>query len=520
MPRGWGYRGSRGSRSRERQGPRASGRSRSRERNGDGPHGVGREPRARSGRRATNGRARSRSLGHQTARGRDDRIPAARNALTFLGLDAARLRAPSPSPKRRRAPSVSDCSGEESSSEYGSSYFSSSSSSAAAAQVAAKAKQEAKKKAEANKKDIEHFQWEEGLLLHSRYRVIRLLGDGTFGRVLLAADRKRNRQVAIKVIRNVEKYTRNAKREAEILKDIREADPEIAAGCVKMYETFKHHGPAGPCFCLAFEVLGASLYDLMKGNGYRGLWVQDIQSIAQQCLQTLAFLHDKLSLTHTDLKLENVLFRSTEPHVPAEFPREAARQETHRSHRGRASGSAKGGYVRPASALIKLIDFGNATYEVEHHSSVINTRQYRAPEVILSLGWNERSDLWSVGCILMELYTGELLFRTHESLEHLALMERAVEPFPRVMLNNAGPSPKEQYLSEDTESWRLRWPEGAASTTSTRHVRQQKPLHELVLPQHRSLADCVASLLVLEPARRPSAATALVHPFLFERFTD
>eukprot|EP00913_Durusdinium_trenchii_P002788 g2579.t1 len=80
-------------------------------------------------------------------------------------------------------------------------------------------------------------------------------------------------------------------------------------------------------------------------------------------------------------------------------------------------------YFRPVSSDIKLIDFGNATYEDEHHSSIINTRQYRGPEVILSMGWNELSDVWSMGCILMELYTGELLFGTHENLEHLALME-------------------------------------------------------------------------------------------------
>merc|ERR1712151_1186001 len=94
-------------------------------------------------------------------------------------------------------------------------------------------------------------------------------------------------------------------------------------------------------------------------------------------------------------------------------------------------------YVRPACSTIKLIDFGNATYELEHHSSIINTRQYRAPEVILAAGWNERSDLWSVGCILMELYTGQLLFRTHESLEHLALMEHAVATFPQSVFANA-----------------------------------------------------------------------------------
>lgn len=376
----------------------------------------------------------------------------------------------------------------------------------------------AKDKAAQPKKDeIVHFDWHKGMLLHSRYRVERLLGDGTFGRVLFAQDQKKDRQLAIKVIRNVEKYIRNAKREAEILKDIGNADAKKAAGCVRMYDTFWHETEGTErFFCLAFEVLGASLYDLLKQNRFRGLWVQDIQSIAQQCLEALAFLHDELNLTHTDLKLENILFQSVEPARPAGFPRELAYQQAHRSQ-----GKSQPQYVRPASTKIKLIDFGNATYDLEHHSSIINTRQYRAPEVILALGWTERSDLWSVGCILMELYTGELLFRTHDSLEHLALMERAVEAFPPGMLVRASEARKEQFLTQGfSDSLRLHWPERASSVTSERSVRQQRPLHKLVQEEHRPLADFVASLLILEPARRPSAAAALVHPFLFERFSD
>jgi len=285
-----------------------------------------------------------------------------------------------------------------------------------------------------------------------------------------------------------------------------------------MKDTFWHETEGSErFFCLAFEVLGASLYDLLRQNRFRGLWMQDIQSIARQCLEALAFLHDELNLTHTDLKLENVLFVSPEPPRPAEFPREAAYQQSHRS---RSSKSVQ--YVRPASTKIKLIDFGNATYELEHHSSVINTRQYRAPEVILSLGWDERSDLWSVGCILMELYSGELLFRTHESLEHLALMESAIDVFPSEMLRKASQARRDQFVtqSSDGEHWRLHWPERATSATSARHVRQQQPLQKLVHESHRPLADFVASLLILEPSRRPSASAALVHPFLFERFLD
>ena len=69
-----------------------------------------------------------------------------------------------------------------------------------------------------------------------------------------------------------------------------------------------------------------------------------------------------------------------------------------------------------------VIDFGGATYDWEGKSSVINTRQYRAPEVVLGLSWSLESDVWSLGCILMELYTGELLFQTVSSLENQALV--------------------------------------------------------------------------------------------------
>ena len=60
---------------------------------------------------------------------------------------------------------------------------------------------------------------------------------------------------------------------------------------------------------------------------------------------------------------------------------------------------------------IYLIDMGGATYENEHHTKVINTRQYRAPEVYLEcMQWDIKSDVWSIACIVLELYSGELFF--------------------------------------------------------------------------------------------------------------
>ena len=60
---------------------------------------------------------------------------------------------------------------------------------------------------------------------------------------------------------------------------------------------------------------------------------------------------------------------------------------------------------------IRVIDFGSATFDWEHHSTIVSTRHYRAPEVILELGWSQPCDVWSVGCILFELYLGFTLFQ-------------------------------------------------------------------------------------------------------------
>ena len=62
---------------------------------------------------------------------------------------------------------------------------------------------------------------------------------------------------------------------------------------------------------------------------------------------------------------------------------------------------------------IKVIDFGSATFDWEHHSTIVSTRHYRAPEVILELGWSQPCDIWSIGCILFELYLGFTLFQVN-----------------------------------------------------------------------------------------------------------
>ena len=127
-----------------------------------------------------------------------------------------------------------------------------------------------------------------------------------------------------------------------------------------------------------------------------------------------AVLHD-LNLIHTDLKPENILLVNNN-------------YQTFTYNRNiPSSSSAVSRNSKYRKVLldpeIRLIDFGSATFDDEYHSSVVSTRHYRAPEIILNLGWSFPCDIWSIGCILVEFFTGDALFQTHDNLEHLAMME-------------------------------------------------------------------------------------------------
>ncbi|KAJ7958608.1 Serine/threonine protein kinase [Quillaja saponaria] len=167
----------------------------------------------------------------------------------------------------------------------------------------------------------------------------------------------------------------------------------------------------------------------------------------------------------------------------------------------------------PKSSAIKLIDFGSTAFDNQNHSSIISTRHYRAPEVILGLGWSYPCDLWSVGCILVELFSGGALFQTHENLEHLAMMERVLGPLPVHMIRRANRG-AEKYFRWGSQ---LNWPEGAVSRESIKAVRKLDRLKVLVSlyvdSSRSSLIDLLLGLLKYDPAERLTAQQALDHPF-------
>ncbi|XP_024985461.1 serine/threonine-protein kinase AFC3 isoform X3 [Cynara cardunculus var. scolymus] len=282
--------------------------------------------------------------------------------------------------------------------------------------------------------------------------------------------------------------------EVDVLQQLAKND-KGRSHCVQILNWFDYRNH----ICIVFEKLGPSLFDYLKRNKYCPFPVDLVREIGRQLLESVAYMHS-LCLIHTDLKPENILLVSPE-YLKLPGYKRASQGETHFR-------------CLPKSSEIKLIDFGSTAYDNQNHSSIVSTRHYRAPEVILGLGWSYPCDMWSVGCILVELCSGEALFQTHENLEHLAMMERVLGPLPEHMVRRANRG-AEKYFRRS----RLNWPEGAVSRESIRAVRKLDRLKNMIsqyVPvgcSRSSIVDLLYGLLEFDPAERITARQALDHPF-------
>jgi dual-specificity kinase len=134
---------------------------------------------------------------------------------------------------------------------------------------------------------------------------------------------------------------------------------------------------------------------------------------------------------------------------------------------------------------IRLIDFGSATFDDEYHSSVVSTRHYRAPEIILQLGWSFPCDIWSIGCIIVEFFTGDALFQTHDNLEHLAMMEVVcngkIDPKVVKQVCSGGRGANSNSASKFFTRGKLEYPSQETSKASRKYVKAMKHLHVSLL---------------------------------------
>lgn len=349
--------------------------------------------------------------------------------------------------------------------------------------------------------------------LTERYSIVKLLGQGTFGKVVQAYDRRRNADVAIKIIRSVQKYRDASRIELRVLSTLACNDKHNRNKCIHLRDTFDFRNH----ICIVTDLLGQSVFDFLKSNTFVPFPSTHIQQFARQLFTSVAFLHD-LNLIHTDLKPENILL--VQNHY-----------QTFTYNRNIPSSSN----TNPRSAKfrrvlldpeIRLIDFGSATFDDEYHSSVVSTRHYRAPEIILNLGWSFPCDIWSIGCILVEFFTGDALFQTHDNLEHLAMMEAVCNtPIDKALVRQvtSGRGSNKNSAAAYFRRQQLDYPQSDTPRSSRKFVKAMKPLHEII-PAHnefnRKFLDLLKKIFVYDPKKRITAHQALQHDWFKEHYED
>lgn len=158
-----------------------------------------------------------------------------------------------------------------------------------------------------------------------------------------------------------------------MLQTLRQADSENRNRCIQLIDAFDWRGH----ICIVTPLLGLSVFDFLKSGGFVPFPGSHIQAFARQLLGSIAFLHD-LNLVHTDLKPENILLIN---HTYQTFT-------YNRNIPSSSTLTARSAKFRRVllAPQINLIDFGSATFDDEYHSSVVSTRHYRAPEIILGIG--------------------------------------------------------------------------------------------------------------------------------------
>ncbi|KAI9354067.1 hypothetical protein DFJ73DRAFT_959064 [Zopfochytrium polystomum] len=242
-----------------------------------------------------------------------------------------------------------------------------------------------------------------------RYEIKSLLGKGSFGQVARCYDHKTKTFVALKVIRNKKRFEKQGVVEVKVLDKIRREDVDDTYNAVHMKDSFyfRHH------LCITFELLGSNLYEWVKAGQFRGVHSGVIKRFAVQIVECMVLM-SKFKIVHCDLKPENILLRDPSFTHP---DRCDTIQSTTDSRAGRVPAD-----FDPSQSFyeIKAIDFGSSCFEAEKIYTYVQSRFYRSPEVILGISYTVAIDMWSLGCILAELFIGYPLFPGENEQEQLS----------------------------------------------------------------------------------------------------
>ncbi|XP_050378276.1 cyclin-dependent kinase F-3-like [Argentina anserina] len=296
-----------------------------------------------------------------------------------------------------------------------------------------------------------------------RYHLIQVIGEGSFGVVYKAIDNHTGQFVAIKQLKQKSDPKANQMDSMEVRALSILQHPNI----VRLQGGW-HQGKTD---FLVFEYMQGSLGDLIHQRLSMGVPFSEaeIRSLMIQVLGGLEFMHHKHGFMHRDLKPANLLMNK---------------------------------------GVIKISDLGTATeigsLQAFHH--YVTTRSYRAPEMLLGVFkktqkgqpfvYDEKVDMWAVGAIMAELYLMRPLFRGHTSPHQLHEICKVI-----------GAPTWGSWMAGMLATKCMIMPNKVLEPQYGRGFRALMPYAS------QSAINLIESLCSWNPARRPSAAQALQHPF-------
>lgn len=340
--------------------------------------------------------------------------------------------------------------------------------------------------------DHPEFRADPGSLVAGRYRVICQLGQAAFSHALKCYDEWENRDVCMKVIKNEKDFVDQSLDEVQVLRYVNCNGDVDSFHCLKMYDFFyyKEH------LIIITELLGDNLYVFNKKlrDSFQPAYftLGRIQFVAKQLLEALAFIH-ALRLIHCDLKPENVLM------------------------------------LDENKCSVKIIDFGSTCFEDDDLGVYVQSRSYRAPEVLLELPYDHKIDMWSLGCILAELWTGYVLFQNENVVSLLARVVGIIGQIPYYMAARA-PVPYFtadgqlcELIGSNDQAGRATW--FPSENSFGAGSRDRDRMYRILVPKTSSLeqrfrindpkfVDFIRALLQIDPCQRPTPVEALKHPWL------
>ncbi|CAI0396945.1 unnamed protein product [Linum tenue] len=271
------------------------------------------------------------------------------------------------------------------------------------------------------------------------------IGKGAYGIVCSALNSETGEHVAIKKIANAFDNKIDAKRTLREIKvvAIRDIIPP------PQREVFND-------VYIAYELMDTDLHQIIRSN--QGLSEEHCQYFLYQILRGLKYIHSA-NVLHRDLKPSNLLLN--------------------------------------ANCDLKICDFGLArvTSETDFMTEYVVTRWYRAPELLLnSSDYTAAIDVWSVGCIFMELMDRKPMFPGRDHVHQLRLLMELIG------------TPTEAEL-------------GFLNENAKRYIRQlplyrRQSFTEKFPTVHPSAIDLVKKMLTFDPRQRITVEDALAHPYL------